>query len=728
MKNITLLLICVATTFLSVAQDKLLTNEDIWYSRTFSMDNVSGLNSMNDGLHYTSLDGSETGSSIVKYAYKSGETIGSLVSDSDLGPGVSIDDYSFSADESKILIASEKESIYRRSSKSHYYIYDLASKKVEKLTGVDDQKERLAQFSPDGSKIAFVKDNNIFCKDLVSKVVLQVTYDGEVNKIINGATDWVYEEEFGFHNGLSWSANGDFIAYYKFEESEVPEFNMAYYRKELYPLQYKFKYPKAGEKNSLVNIYIYNTKNRHSQKVNLDMTAEDYIPRVKWTADDNTLCIMKMNRHQNHLQFLNAKAGFTKAMSIEANEIYSEKSETFIDINDNLIFLEDGMRFLWNSKKDGYNHIYMYDFNGKEIQLTKGAWDVIEFIGYDKNTKRIFFTSSEKGAIERQVYAVNLKGKKTILIDKPGTSDPVFSEGYKYFINYHSDANTPYHITLHDNKGKLVRTLVDNDALKETIKDYNFQPKTFFDFKNDGGTSLNGWIIKPPNFDENKKYPVLLAIYGGPGSNTVLNNYGGNNFYWHQMMAQKGYLIVSVDPRGTMNRGKAFEHSTYLQLGKLETEDMISTAKYLGDLSYVDENRIGIQGWSYGGYLSSLCMTKGADYFKAGVAVAPVTNWRYYDSIYTERFMRTPQENASGYDDNSPINHVEKLKGAYLLVHGSGDDNVHHQNSMEMITALVKENKEFDLMIYPDKNHGIYGGTTRLHLFNKITKFLEENL
>jgi len=730
MKKTFLSFLVVSFTFVLCAQDRQLTNEDIWYSPTFSMEYVSGLNSMNDGIHYTSLDRSDDGMAINKYTYAKGVKVSTLVTEKDLGEGIYIDDYSFSSDESQILIASEKESIYRRSSKSHYYIYTIADKKLEKLTEKGAEKERLANISPDGTKVAFVKDNNIFIKDLTSKETLQVTKDGVNNAIINGATDWVYEEEFGFDNGLYWSPSSSFIGYYKFEESEVPEFNMAYYEEALYPSLYTFKYPKAGEKNSLVNAYIYNTKNRNSQKVDLQMDADHYIPRIKWTASGDNLCVMKMNRHQNHLQFYLAKAEFTKSMTIKPKEIYAEKSETFIDVNDNLIFLADGKRFLWNSKKDGYNHIYLVsmDVMGKEKQLTTGAWDVNEFIGFNKDNGKVYYTSSEKGAIECQLYSVDLKGKKKTLVDKPGYSEPVFSKSYKYFINYHTDANTPYHITLHDANGKLVRDMVTNHDLKKTIEGFNFQEKSFFKFDNEQGVSLNGWMIKPPNFDESKKYPVLLAIYGGPGSNTVKNSFGGRNLYWHQMLAQKGYIVVSVDPRGTMYRGKEFEHSTYMQLGKLETEDMISTAKYLGKMDFVDAERIGIQGWSYGGYLSSLCMTKGADFFKAGIAVAPVTNWRFYDSIYTERFMRTPQENASGYDDNSPINHVDKLKGAYLLVHGSGDDNVHHQNSMEMINALVKENKEFDLMIYPDKNHGIYGGTTRLHLFNKMTEFLLENL
>lgn len=721
-------LLFIAVGLAVFAQNKNLSVEDIWYSRTFSTDYVSGLNSMNDGLHYTSLEQNNGATEIVKYTYKDGKKVAVIASTVDLPAGVSIDDYTFSADEKKLLIASDDEAIYRRSSKAIYYVYDITSKATTPLCSPKMGKVSQATFSPDGTKVSFVYANNLYYKDIASDKQVKITTDGEFNKIINGAVDWVYEEEFGFAQGHYWSPSNDFIAYYKFDESDVVEFNMAMYYNQLYPHQYKFKYPKAGEKNSLVNIYVYNLKNSNNQKVMLKMDAEQYIPRIKWTDGDNDLCILKMNRHQNDLKFYIAHAGYTKSLAIKADEIYHETSKTFIDINDNLIFLDGGQKFFWNSKKDGYNHIYLINRDGSEKQLTKGSWDIIDFIGYDTKRKRVLFTSAENGPLEKQVYAVDLKGKKKTLIGKTGNNDPDFSEGFNYIMNYHTDANNPYVITLHNADGKLVRELVDNKALKATMESFDFQEKTFFTFDNDAGVPLNGWMIKPPNFDESKQYPVLFAIYGGPGSNRVSNSFDGRSYYWHQMLAQKGIIVACVDPRGTMYRGKEFEHSTYMNLGKLETEDMISAAKYMGNMPYVDKDRIGIQGWSYGGYLSSLCMTKGADYFKAGIAVAPVTNWRYYDSIYTERFMRTPQENASGYDDNSPINHVDKLKGAYLLIHGSADDNVHYQNTMEMINALVAANKEFDLMIYPDKNHSIYGGTTRLHLFQKMTDFLLENL
>jgi len=445
---------------------------------------------------------------------------------------------------------------------------------------------------------------------------------------------------------------------------------------------------------------------------------------------EGMLSIMKMNRHQNELQYLSVDVSKKSGSTILASSFYSEKSETYLEVNDNLIFLDGGTKFILTSEKDGYNHIYVMDMNGNVVkQVTTGKWDVIDFEGYDEKNEKVFYTSSEEGTIEKNVYSIGINGEgKKRLSPNDGSNSADFSKGFNYYILYQSDANTPVRVTLHNGEGKELRVLEENKKLKETMASYNFQTKEFFTFKTERGDELNGWTIKPPNFDAKKKYPVLLAIYGGPGHNTVTNSFGGSNYYWHQLLAKKGFIVVSVDPRGTFYRGRDFKNSTYLQLGKLETEDMMPSAKYLAGLDYVDGDRIGIQGWSFGGYLASSCLVKAPELFKMGIAVAPVTNWRYYDTIYTERFMRTPQENAQGYDDNSPINHVANLEAPYLLVHGAADDNVHYQNTMEMIDALVKANKQFDLFIYPDKNHGIYGGTTRMHLFNKMTTFIENNL
>ncbi len=724
------LFILFGTSLESIAQDKELSNELIWYSGEFRTEYVGGINSMNDGVHYTSLEFGDAGSDIIKYSYASGEKVQTVATSKEVfgDLGLSIEDYEFSADESKLLVATDVESIYRHSTAANYYIWDIKSKKLTPLSDFSKGKQRLADFSPSGNSVAFVRENNVFIYSATDGSETQVTSDGVVNEVINGATDWVYEEEFGFDKGLYWSNDGNKLAYYRFDESAVKEFQMAMYG-DLYPEQYKFKYPKAGEVNSTVSIHVYDLNTNKSRLVNTGTETDIYYPRIKWTEDPNQLCIMRMNRHQNELEFLLCD-NRAKSTILPTTVIYKEAAKTYVEVNDNLFFSKDGQGFYWNSEKDGYNHIYYVVIAGGGMrQLTSGNWDVIDFYGVDESKGMLYFSSSQESTLEKHVYAKGIKNRSFIkLSKKAGTNDGVFSNTFRYFINYNSSANTAPYITMNDNKGKELRVLKDNAALMETMSAYDLSPKEFFTFDNSSGDMLNCWMIKPNGFDPSKKYPVFVTIYGGPGHNTVLDSWDGRNLLWHQMLAEQGYIVVSCDPRGTMYRGREFKHSTYQQLGKLETEDFIDFAKHLQGLDYVDADRIGIQGWSYGGYMTSLCMTKGADYYKTGIAVAPVTNWRYYDSIYTERFMRTPQENASGYDDNSPINHVDLLKGKYLLVHGSADDNVHYQNTMEMIDALVRANKQFDLFIYPNKNHGIYGGTTRLHLFTKMTNFVKDNL
>jgi dipeptidyl-peptidase 4 len=492
----------------------------------------------------------------------------------------------------------------------------------------------------------------------------------------------------------------------------------------LYTEQYKFKYPKAGDANSVISLHIYDLATGTTSKVDIGTEKDIYIPRVQWTNDPGILSYQRMNRLQNknELFFWDTKAGANKL-------ILTEEAKTYVDVKDDLTFLDDNKGFIWSSERDGYNHLYYYDFAGKLInQVTKGQWDVMEFNGFDEEGKKLYYISTEVSPTDRDLYMVSLDGKKkTKLSAKKGTTSAEFSSNYKYYFSTWSDANSPYEFALYSSEGKLIKLLEDNSALKMKVGMYNLQKKDFFKFKTSEGVELNGWMIKPQNFDASKKYPVYMFTYGGPGGNEC-NNQWESDYMWHQLLSQEGYMVVCVDNRGTQGRGREFKHSTYMQLGKLETIDQIEAAKYLGTLPYVDKTRIGFQGWSFGGYLASLLITKGADYFKAAVAVAPVTNWRYYDNIYTERFMRTPQENAKGYDDNSPINFVKNIKGKYLLIHGSGDDNVHYQNSMEMAKELVKYNIPFDMMTYPDKNHGIYGGNTRLHLFTKILKFVRENL
>jgi dipeptidyl-peptidase-4 len=740
LKSLAVILCCAVPLFVQ-AQNEEITLEKIWKLGEFNAKSISGIRSMNDGIHYTRLDRDGQMQYIIMHAYESGEPVDTLLRSSDLitndGSMLSFGDYSFNKDESRLLLSAGIESIYRHSSKANCYAYDLKSRALRPITDFSLGKQSLAIFSPQRNQVAFVRNNNLFIADLDEGRETEVTKDGSWNHVINGAVDWVYEEEFGFHRGFYWSPEGSKIAYYRFDESEVPEYSMAMYGS-LYPQNYTFKYPKAGEANSEVRIFVHDLSGGQNREVVLDATPQQYIPRIQWTKDDNLLCIMRMNRHQNHLEFLLADTRAKSAL-IPVTKIYDEKAETYIEINDNLIFLDDGQHFIWNSEKDGWNHIYAYSLSGKEVgRLTMGQWEVVDFYGIDQEENIIYFSAALNSPLERSVYAVRYENllksgksgnlKPMQLTKNNGTNEANFSKNFSYFINFESDADRPTRVSLRHHTGEEIRVLEENASLRERLNDHKMSPKEFGTFQTEAGHSLNYWIIKPADFDASKSYPLMFMIYGGPGKNTVSKSWGGANYMWHQMLAQAGYIIVSVDPRGTMMRGRAFKHSTYLQLGKLETEDFIASAKHFGDMNWVDAERIGMMGWSYGGYMSSLCITKGAAYFKLAIAVAPVTNWRYYDTIYTERFLRTPQENPSGYDDNSPINFVKQLKGSYLLVHGSADDNVHLQNSMEMVDALVKADKQFDLFIYPDKNHGIYGGNTRHHLYSKMTDFIVDNL
>lgn len=700
--------------------NKQITLEDVWKDYTFYPKTVNGLRSMNDGKVYTILS---EGKKVEKYSYKSGKLIQTLFNLDEVEEAnkpESISDYEFSSDESQILIVADVEAIYRHSFKANYYIWDIKAQTLKELS--DNGKQQLATFSPDGSRIAFVRENNIFIKDLAMNQEQQITTDGESNKIINGAPDWVYEEEFSFSKAFEWSPDGNKIAFYRFDESKVKQFTMPMYGT-LYPELYQFKYPKAGEENSIVTIHVYDLVVGTTRAMEIGEETDQYIPRIKWTKDPNILSIVRLNRLQNHYELLFAQT------TGDAQVVLSEKDQYYVEINDDLTYLDDKKHFILTSEKDGYNHIYLYDVNGTFVrQITKGEWEVTKYYGYDAKSQKIYYQSTESSPLQRDVYTINLDGTgKTKLSQKAGWNKADFSKGFKYFINYHSDANSPYYVTLHTSKGKQIKVLEDNESLKAKMKEYNFKDKEFFTFTTSENVELNGWMIKPADFDENKQYPVYMFLYGGPGSQQVEDawNY---NMVWQQALAQRGYIVACVDNRGTGARGAEFKKCTYGQLGKLETIDQIEAAKYLGSQSYIDAERISIQGWSFGGYMSTLCLTKGADVFKMAIAVAPVSNWRYYDSIYTERYMGLPKDNAEGYDDNSPINHVEKMKGPYLLVHGTADDNVHFQNAVELTDALIKANKQFDMQFYPNKNHGIYGGNTRLHLFTKIFDFVEKNL
>lgn len=724
MKNAFLLsLLFVAFTNSGIAQA--LSVEKIWKNHEFRGEGIEGFRSMQDGLHFTRLNDKNGEQSISKHEITNSNGAGTvLISAEKLayqGDKITIDDYFFNEDETKVLLTTQTTSIYRRSYTAVHFLFDL---KTGTLTALDEkhQPQTLAEYSPDGTMVSYIYKNDLYVKDIASGKVKKLTQDGKRNKVINGTTDWVYEEEFSITKAYDWSPDSKYIGFLRFNEKEVKEFNLTYYG-ELYPQNYSYKYPKAGEDNSSVTAHIATVK---SGKISpIDLGEYEYIPRIEWSGNSNKLILQTLNRHQNdlkyHLMDLTGK-------KISHKVFFQEKSDSYVEIDNNLLILSDGNTILRTSEADGFNHIYKLSFDGKSEQITKGNWDVIEFYGIDEKEGQIYFSAAQKDAISKGIYRINLDGSVISSISsETGYNEAEFTRGMKYFVKTYSNANTPPVYTLCDNLGKEISVLEDNIKLKTTLSGYNLSKKEFVKFQS-GNTTLNGWMIKPVNFNPNQKYPVYVTIYGGPGHNEVSDSWDGNDYLYHQLLAQKGYIVVSVDPRGTMYRGAAFKKSTYLQLGKLETEDFINTAKELQKLPYVDPNRIGIQGWSFGGFMTSLAMTKGADYFKMGISVAPVTNWRYYDNIYTERFMRTPKENETGYDDNSPINFVHLLKGKYFLIHGSGDDNVHYQNSMEMINALVRANKQFDLFIYPNRNHGIYGGNTRNHLFTMMLDYTLENL
>ncbi len=709
--------------FSSVAQTKSITLKDIW-SGGFRTERMDVLHSMKNGQQYSvfNYDAATRTTSVDIYDYKTLKKVKTLVSSADLSELNYFTDYSFSDDEQKILLATEEVSIYRRSSLAYYYVYDVTTSTLAK---VSEEKIQELTFSPDGSKVAYGFDNNLYVKDLVSGETKQLTFDGEKNKIINGIADWVYEEEFSIVRAFDWNTTGDKIAFIRFDETEVPEFSMDVYGEALYQTQQVFKYPKAGEKNSEVSLHIFDLSNETLETVNVGKAYTDfYIPRIKWTNEADILSAQFMNRSQNELDLW-----FINAEDNSSNLVLAETDKAYIDITDNLTFLKDNS-FIWTSEKDGFNHIYHYTKTGElKNQVTKGNWEVTDYYGYDENTKRIFYQSVENGSINRDVYSIKLNGRdKKRLTKSEGTNSADFSADFSYFINSFSSATVPPEFSLNSAaSGNLIKSIKDNDKLAEKVSEFTTSKKEFSTI-NVNGNDLNMWMLKPANFDASKEYPLFMTQYSGPGSQSVANSWNGINDYWFQMLAQEGYIVVCVDGRGTGLKGAEFKKITQNDLGKYEVEDQIQAAKQLGELPYIDATRIGIWGWSYGGFMSSNCLFKGNDVFKMAIAVAPVTSWRFYDTIYTERYLGTPQNNPDGYDENSPINHVEKLRGDFLLVHGTADDNVHVQNTMRLVEALVQADKEFDWAVYPDKNHGIYGGNTRLHLYKKMTKFINETL
>lgn len=707
-----------------------LTLNDFFKDGTFRTKSVRGLRSMNDGENYTVLENG--GRKIVQYRYNTGQPVATLLDLDKLESTdiKSITDYQFSPDESKILLSTNVNPIYRHSFTADYHIFDFKNRETKPLSSNGSQ--RLATFSPDGLRIAFMRNNNLFIHDTRFGTELQITKDGELNHIINGAPDWVYEEEFSFNKAFDWAPDGSALAYIKFDESNVKEYQMNIFagqspilkENELYPSNYTYKYPKAGETNAIVSVHVYDVKDKTTVKMDIGEEKDIYIPRINWTKDPKKLSITRLSRRQNKMEILlsNVRTGTTTPLYREENQYYIAESNL-----DNLIFLENGENFIITSEKNGYMHAYLYDMTGKENKaITSGKYDIIDFYGYDPVKRTYYYSSYEESPMEKYAYSIDAKGIKKKLTPVKGWNEVDFSKNFNYYINTVSNTTTPPATSLYNSKGKLLRVLEDNKEVKETAKQYAITPKEFIQIPAaDGNTMLNAWIMKPANFDPNKTYPLLITQYSGPNSQQVTNKWGVN---WLNYLAQEGYIVACIDPRGTGGRGEEFRKCTYMQLGKYESDDMIAAAKWLADKPYIDAKNVGIWGWSYGGYMASLCIMKGNDVFSTAIAIAPVTHFKFYDSIYTERYMRTPQDNPEGYNSHAPVNWADKLKGNLLLCHGTADDNVHVQNTYELAENLVQANKQFDMQVYTNRNHGIYGGNTSLQLYTKFVNYLNEHL
>ena len=692
------------------------------WSGKYDADRLESIRSMKDGQSYTILKKLKEAKAtqIIEYYYQNPKQWNILFDSDDYIDIESFSDYTFSKNEKKLLLESNVIPVYRRSKVADYWVFDLTTKELQK---VSDNKIQEPLLSPDASKVAYVFQRNIFVKDLKSRQIKQLTFDGNY-QIINGITDWVYEEEFGFVRAFDWSPDSKQVVYMRFDESKVPIFSMDIYGSEVYQFPYMFRYPKAGEDNSKIDLYIVDTATNARKKIFLEDENPYYIPRIKFDGGKNSLIVQTLNRHQNHLKLLR-----WNTTNESTQLLLEEKDDTYISIHDNLKFLNDNS-FLWTSERDGFNHVYHYDQNGNLIQqITKGEWEVTSLYSFNHKEKEIYYQSVEGGSTERFIYSIKLNGKgKRLIQGNKGTNGASFSANGNYYIHSFSDERTPPKYFLYKTKkNKLLSSVLDNEMLKNKIEDFHFSDREFSTV-NINEEELNMWMIKPIDFDPSKKYPLLLFQYSGPGSQEVANRWGDEELLWHKNLANQGYIIACIDGRGTGFKGAAFKKSTYLNLVKYETLDQIAVAKYLGELHYIDKSRIGIWGWSFGGHMATHCLLTGNDTFSMAIAVAPVTNWRFYDTIYTERFMRTPQENPEGYDMNSPLNYADQLKGKFLIIHGSADDNVHVQNTMRMVEALIQANKQFEWMIYPDKNHGIFGGNTRKHLFTKMTEFIHKNL
>ena len=732
MKKLSILMMLCLCVLLGNAQQ--VTLQEVATS-AYRTEGIYGIKPMLDGEHYTQI--SRDGKKIVKYSFKTGQEVGTVF-DIETARDCKLkrfDDYIMSPDESKILIQTETKAIYRRSFTAVYYIFNVRNNTLEPLS--DGGPQQVPLFSPDGNQIAFVRDNNLFLvKLLFGNSESQVTNDGKFNEVLNGIPDWVYEEEFGFNRAFDFSADGTMLAYIRFDESQVPMYSFPWYKGlkpsldeyTVYPGAYEYKYPMPGVDNSKVSVHTFDIKSKVTRQMDLPLDVDGYIPRIQFTDNPDVLAIMTLNRHQNRfdLYFANPRSTLCKLVVRDDAEQYI-KEEAY----GNMTFYPEN--FVMMSERDGYNHLYLYSAGGNLIkQITKGKYEVKEFLGWDKKTNTYYYTSNEGSPLRTAIYKIDGKGRKTKLSAKEGTNRAIFSKSMKYYINTFTNLTTPPIITINDNTGKTLTTLVDNQKLVEKVAKVNMPSKEFFTFTTSDGVELNGWIMKPANFDANKKYPVIMHQYSGPGSQKVLDQWNigsrSDGGMFEAYMAEQGFISVCVDGRGTGGRGAAFEKCTYLQLGVKEARDQVETALYLGSLPYVDKNNIGIWGWSFGGYCTLMAMSEGTPVFKAGVAVAAPTDWRFYDTVYTERFMRTPKENMEGYEASSAMNRVDKLHGELLLMHGTADDNVHLRNASEYSEALVQADKQFDMHIYTNRNHSIRGGNTTKHLLTRVTNFFMEHL
>ena len=682
---------------------------------------IGEMRSLPDGEHYTAMN--KERNMVIKYSYRTGNPVDTLFNAKTARECTfdKFDGYDISSTGHHILVWRETEPIYRRSFKAMVYDYDVRRNYVKPISD-SKNKQMIPTYSPDGRMCAYVVDNNIWIRKFDYDTEVQVTKDGELNKILNGITDWVYEEEFAVTNLMAWSPDSEYLAYVRFDESEVPEYSMQMFGSGLYPGYYNYKYPKAGENNSKVSVYSYSVATKDIKELKVPVEADSYIPRIVFTTNSDQLAVMTLNRQQNifNMYYANPKSGVFRLILRDENKSYVD-SDWLTSIH----FFPTG--FTYVNEQDGYSHIYLYSPTGvMQRQVTKGNWDVTRLIGYDDANKVAYYESAEESPIRSAVYKIDAKGVKTKLSEAEGTNSADFSANYAYFVNTYSNANTPAKITVNETKSKKVlRVLEDNAALKEKLANTSFSKKEFIKVHTASDYELNAWIVKPVDFDESKQYPVLMIQYSGPNSQQVLDKYV---FDWEHYLAANGIIVVSVDGRGTGARGEAFRKCTYLRMGELESRDQVEAAQALGKLPYVDAKRMAIWGWSFGGYNTLMSMSVGNGTFKAGIAVAPPTDWKYYDSVYTERFMRTPKENFSGYAATSPIRLAKDLQGKLLLIHGTADDNVHFQQTMDYAEALVQAGKQFEMQVYKDRNHSIYGGNTRYHLYTRMSNFLFDNL